>query len=264
MAKLQMAELAPLEHAGPLDDRSSSAPTRRRRSARRRIVRRIVLALSVALAALAVAAVAGPYVFIHFIDGNPPAKLSFEPANTKRALAPSTPVTLDGTWKVAAGSKVGYRVRETLMGQDTTAVGRTAAVTGTLRITSRSVHSAVFTVDVTKIKSNMGTRDSIFQRILATQTYPTATFRLTNPITLATIPPDLKVITVPVAGKLMLRGSTNPVTFNLNARRDGSRIEVNGLIPITFGSYGIRNPTDMVASVGNIGELEFLLTFTRT
>jgi polyisoprenoid-binding protein YceI len=203
-------------------------------------------------------------VFIHFIEGAPPAKLGFESANTKPALAPSIPVIVDGTWKVAAGSKVGYRVRETLMGQDTTAVGRTTAVTGTLRITSRSVRSAALTVDVTKITSNIGARDKVFQPILDTTTFSTATFTLTNPITLATIPPDLQPITVPVTGKLTLHGVTNPVGFNLKARRDGSKIEANGLISVPFANYGIANPTDMVASVGDTGELEFLLAFTRT
>ena len=234
-------------------------------SARRRIRRIVVFGLPIALVLLLVGAVVGPYVYIHFIEGDPPKKLGFETTDSTTAGKPSTPAAVVGAWKVTDGSTVGYRVPETLMGQSTTAVGRAGAeaVTGNLEITDTSVPTADFTVDVTKLSGGNPGRDSAYAHVMDTVTFPTATFTLTTPIALASVPADLEQITVPVTGNLTLHGMTKPVTFDLKARRNGTKIETNGLIPITFSNYGIANPSDTFASVGDNGELEFLLVFAR-
>src|SRR5437764_11047532 len=85
------------------------------------------------IAVVAVLAVAGPYVYIHFIEGKAPKRLSLSSTSgTATTAAPSgaADVPLDGTWKVASGSQAGYRVKEILFGQNHEAVGRTTAVTG--------------------------------------------------------------------------------------------------------------------------------------
>src|SRR4051812_23941262 len=91
-----------------------------------------------ALLLIAVAAVAGPYIYIHFIQADPPPTLTFE--NTDANADPPTPApragpttadpattvassgassgSIDGTWSVASGSQAGYRVKEVLFGQD--------------------------------------------------------------------------------------------------------------------------------------------------
>jgi polyisoprenoid-binding protein YceI len=271
--------------AGPIVDRSSTprptasprerpsgdeAMSRRGSSARRRPLRTALRVLVAALAVLLVGAVIGPYVYIHFIAGQPPKKLSFETTNSRAATGsgsaakPIAPLSVAGAWKVSEPSTVGYRVPETIMGQGTTAVGRTAAVTGNLSITATAVRSADFTVDVTNIASDAPQRDADYRRIMETATFPTATFTLTTPIALTTIPADLQQITVPVTGNLTLHGVTKPVILTLKARRNGATIEVNGSIPITFSNYEIANPSIAGAiTVGNDGELEFLLVFTR-
>ena len=214
-------------------------------------------------------AVVAPYVYIHFIEGDPPKKLTFETSDstssTKASTGTTTATSVDGTWTITSASQVGYRVPETLFGQSTTAVGRTNAVTGTMTIDGTSVPAAEFTVDTTKITSDQANRDRQFHgRIMETATYPTATFKLTKPIDLGTIPADLKEITVPVTGDLTLHGKTNSVTFDLKARRNGDKIEVNGTIPITFADYNVSNPSVGPASVGDNGELEFLLVFAKS
>jgi polyisoprenoid-binding protein YceI len=224
----------------------------------------VVFGLPIALVLLLVGAVVGPYVYIHFIEGDPPKKLGFETTHSTTAGKPSTPAAVAGAWKVTDGSTVGYRVPETIMGQGTTAVGRTAAVTGNLSITGSTVLSAAFTVDVANIASDAPQRDADYRRVMETATLPTATFVLTSPIALATIPVDLQEITVPVTGNLALHGISKPVTFTLKARRNGPKIEVNGSIPITLSNYKIASPSIAGAIVvGDEGELEFLLVFTR-
>lgn len=70
---------------------------------------------------------------------------------------------------MAAGSQVGYRVREVLFGQGAEAVGRTQDVTGTITISGSSVTAGSFTADLTTVKSDKSRRDAQFQgRIMDT------------------------------------------------------------------------------------------------
>ena len=178
------------------------------------------------------------------------------PASGSASSDPGDPTltaagTIDGTWKVGDGSKVQYRIQETLNGQADEATGSTTAVTGQLAIGGTAVSTASFSVDMKQVSSDESQRDGQFQnRIMNTSKFPTATFELTAPIELTAIPDNLVQVTVKATGKLTLHGTTNTVTFDLLARRNGAHIEVNGTIPITFSDYGINNPSGGPASVG--------------
>ena len=175
-----------------------------------------------------------------------------------------TSASLDGTWKVASGSTAGYRVKETLFGQSATAVGRTTAVTGEFTLAGTTVPTASFSVDLTQVSSDRSQRDGQFQgRIMDTAQFPTATFELTNPIDLGSVPANGVEITPKATGKLTLHGTTKTVTVDLTAKRTGNNIQVLGSIPITFADYGIDNPSGGPASVGDNGTLEFLLVLAK-
>jgi hypothetical protein len=93
-----------------------------------------------------VLAVAGPFIFFHFVEGNSPAPLSL-----KASAVSSTggSATLAGSWQVGAGSRVGYRVQEILLGQRHTAVGRSTSVTGRMTVNGSTLRTASFTGFVT-------------------------------------------------------------------------------------------------------------------
>jgi polyisoprenoid-binding protein YceI len=218
---------------------------------------------------LVVLAVGGTFVYIHFIESDPPPPLTFSSvAAASDGDSPSeAPLTggVDGTWTASDSSVVGYRVKEVLFGQDNEAVGRTNAVTGDLTISATTVNTAKFTVDMTKVSSDSGQRDGQFRgRIMQTSQFPTSTFELTQPIQLPSIPANLEEISVKATGKLTLHGVTKDVTIDLKARLDGSNLDVNGTIPITFSDYGISNPSGGPASVGDNGQIELLLVFHRS
>ena len=85
--------------------------------------------------------VGGPFVYIHFIEGPAPAKLTLpkdETTTTGHTAAAGAvkggSEQVNGTWNVGQGSVVGYRVGEVLIGQNSTAVGRTEKVWGSLTI----------------------------------------------------------------------------------------------------------------------------------
>jgi polyisoprenoid-binding protein YceI len=216
---------------------------------------------------LVVIFVGGPFVYINFIEGDPPAKLKLSTVDSSKANDTSSSTTatsgsIDGAWKVSTGSAVQYRVGEVLFGQSTTAVGKTTAVTGSMDISGTTVSTATFTADLTKVTSDQANRDRQFQgRIMDTASFPTAAFKLTSPIELGTVPANLKQITVEGTGDLTLRGKTQSVTFDIVARRNGNTIETNGTIPVKFDDYGIPAPSFGPAEVEDHGEMVFLITF---
>lgn len=185
-------------------------------------------------------------------------------ATTTVAAATGSSDGIDGTWKAANTSIVGYRVKEVLFGQSTEGVGRTSSVTGSLTVAGTTVSAAEFTVDMATVASDQSRRDSAFRgRIMNVSEFPTATFKLTAPIDLGKVPADKEEVATKATGDLTLKGKTNNVTFDLVARRNGANIEVNGTIPITFADYGIDNPSVAGITTEDNGKLEFLLVFSK-
>ncbi|HUD38024.1 MAG TPA: YceI family protein [Streptosporangiaceae bacterium] len=223
-----------------------------------------------------VLAVGVPFVYIHFIEGEAPAPLSLtspsgksssptsQSGSTGPASSGSSSVT--GTWQVGAGSIVGYRVNEILVGQKNVAVGRTKSVTGHLVINGTTVSAATFTVKMATIHSDESERDVQFDgRIMDVAAYPTGVFTLTHPIDLSPLPATGAVKTYAATGNLTLHGHTQPVTFTLSAERTGSSIKISGSIPVLFARWEIPNPSfGSFVTTQNHGILEFLLDFTKS
>ena len=149
-------------------------------------------------------------------------------------------------------------------GLDTEAAGRTNDATGTLTIDGSTATAAEFTVNMASMTSDSDRRDGQFRtRIMTVDQYPTSTFVLTSPIDFGTVPAEGVTITATATGDLTLRGVTNPVTFEVQARLENGRIGVFGNIPILFSDYDIPDPTNQIATVKDNGLLEFVLVFER-
>lgn len=213
---------------------------------------------------LIVLVVGGTWVYINVIRDDAPEELSLDDVATDDSTSGATLEEVDGTWAVADGSEVGYRVDEILFGQTTEAVGRTTSVEGSVTIDGTTVTDGTFTVDMTTVTSDESRRDGQFNgRIMETDTFPTAELVLTEPIELDEVPAAGERITAEATGELTLHGVTQPVTFDVEAQLDGSTFAVDGTIPITFADYDIDNPSGGPAQVGDDGELEVLLVFQQ-
>jgi len=228
--------------------------------------------------AVVVLAVGAPFVYIHFIEGAAPKPLSLgshsssssSPASTPVASGSTTASSVDGAWRAGAGSIVGYRVKEVLVGQNNVAVGRTSSVKGSLVIggagtKGATVESAAFSVRMATIHSDQSERDVQFDgRIMDVAAYPTGKFTLTHPIALGSAPPVGEVKSYQAKGDLTLHGHTRPVTFTVSAERTSSGIRISGSIPVKFADWDIPNPSfgTFVTTADN-GVLEFLLTFVK-
>ena len=237
-------------------------------------VHRLKWIIALPIAALLLA-MGGTWAYINVLHDDVPARLTLEgvvtdnvPATTATISAGATsevPVTFDGTWLAGTGSQAGYRVKEVLFNQSVEAVGRTSNVDGAITISGTTVETAAISIDLASVTSDESRRDSQFKgRIMNVAQYPTATFTLTSPIDLGTLPADGATVTVPATGDLTLHGTKKSVTVNLTAKRSAGVISVAGTIPVVFADYGIPSPSFGPASVEDHGEIEFLVTFTAS
>jgi polyisoprenoid-binding protein YceI len=188
---------------------------------------------------------------------------------TAPATTAASAAGIDGTWTVQPGDGVfaGYEVEELFAGDTIkkTAVGRSPAVTGTLTAAGTTISAVSITVDTTQLASDSGRRDGVLRsRGLQTEQFPTASFVLTQPIELGTLPPEGTEIDVRATGELTLKGVTKPVTLDLKAQRSGERIAVAGGTEIALADFGIEPPSiPNVVTVDDRGQLKFQLLFAR-
>lgn len=222
-----------------------------------------------AVVVVVVLAVAGPFIYIHLIEGSAPAKLQLPSAKGTTATtgtgAGATSSSVDGIWNVGAGSQAGYRVQEVLIGQNATAVGRTSKIWGSLTIANSAVTKATFTVNMASVESDQSQRNARFDgSIMDVSQYPTAQLTLSSPIRLGTTPADGAVVHFTATGALTMHGVTKSVTFPLSAERVGSGIDVLADITIPFAEWNIANPSvGGFVTTANTGTLEVLLHLTQ-
>jgi len=237
-------------------------------------------------AALAVAVILGVGLGVWYLFFRPTgpaavADASLPPVPSTSSGATAKPLGsggIDGTWNVdtsigtftgvkdTSGNFVGYRVQEQLAGIGANiAVGRTPKVSGSLSIAGTKVTAVTITADLTALQSDSDQRDGrLRDQGIQTGQFPTATFKLTTPIDLGTIPADGKEIAVTASGQLTLHGVTKDVQIPLKAKLSGSVIVVTGSLPITFADYSIEKPTSFkVLSIDDSGTMELQLFFSH-
>jgi polyisoprenoid-binding protein YceI len=175
---------------------------------------------------------------------------------------------LDGTWIVLAdeNSFAGYRVGEELAGIGVQeAVGRTSRVTGTLELEGTALAAVEIEVDMTSLESDDNRRDGAMSRqALETSAFATATFVLTGPVELGSVPEEGVAISVVATGDLTLHGVTQALEIPLEAQLVGDRIVVVGSVDIVYRDFDISLPSaPILVGVEDHGLIELQLTFAR-
>jgi polyisoprenoid-binding protein YceI len=243
--------------------------------------RSVLIRLALAVILVGIVAGGGYGLWILFLQPPGPAAVNVSTVPIPSIAAsgsgslPTTPASFDGTWKVdtsigsfsdSTSSFVGYRVQEQLanIGANS-AVGRTPDVSGTLTLQGTTVTAVEVTANLATLKSNDDRRDGqLHRQALETDQFPTATFKLTQPIDLGAAPAEGQAVSVTATGDLTLHGQTKSVQIPLKAKRAGGVIAVTGSLEITFADFGIAKPTSfLVLSVQDHGTLELQLFFTR-
>jgi polyisoprenoid-binding protein YceI len=193
-----------------------------------------------------------------------PSKLDTGDLSVALGSTPASTAGFDGDWAPTSDSQFGYRVDEVLAGVNTTAVGRSNEISGKMTIEGTSVPVVDVEVKVASITSDQPRRDNQFTgRIMSVDQFPTASFKLTQPIELGSIPAEGEEVKATATGNLTLRGVTKPVTFDVTAKVSGGKIGVLGSIPVLFSDYGIDNPSFGAIKTKDNGLIEFVLVFDR-
>lgn len=191
------------------------------------------------------------------------------PAGTQAAGAGTT-WTVDtsiGTFSDFTSSFVGYRVDETLAGNEAnTAVGRTPGVSGSLVLDGSTITAVEISADLTQLVSDDSRRDGrLREQAIETGRFPSATFKLTQPIDLGSVPADGATFDVTATGELALHGVTRTISLPLRAVLAGDVVTVTGSIEIVFADYAIEKPTSFVVlSIEDHGIMELQLHFRRS
>jgi polyisoprenoid-binding protein YceI len=225
-----------------------------------------------ALVAVVVVILGGAFGFWYFVLRDTAAPEANLAAIEQDGSSQTTGVPLtnpDGTWTLVTGDNVfaGYRIQE-LFGGDSikkTATGRTPAVSGTLTVQGNQITAVEITADMQQLKSDESRRDNTQKTGgLETNSIPTATFKLTEPITLPATPAEGSSADVEAVGELTLHGVTKTVTIPLQTSLKDGRILVAGGADIVLADYSISPPSSGFVNVDDAGTFEVQLAFAKT
>lgn len=242
---------------------TSSQPWYRRR-------RNILIGLGALVLAGAIAVAGGLW---YVLIGPPgPSEAS---ADIAAGISVPAPASFDGSWQVNdslgsfsdfTSSWLGYRVQEQFAGVGGhTAVGRTPKATGSLTLKGATVTAASITGDLTALTSDAPQRDGeLGDSAIESNKFPNATFVLTKPIDLGSLPSDGTSVSATAGGKFTLHGITRDVEVPIQAQRRGGVIAVSGSLPVIFSDYGFKGPSVVgFVTVNDHGAMEFHLLFTH-
>jgi polyisoprenoid-binding protein YceI len=150
-------------------------------------------------------------------------------------------------------------------------VGRTSTgVTGTATLTvsgdTLQVTATDIAVDTTTIASDRSQRDNRMRNEgLQTDTFPTASFKLTAPVDVPAEALTGAVVDVTLHGDLTLHGVTKTVDIPAKAQFADGQIQIQGAITFPLSDYDITAPNigGFIVSIADEGTLEFLVTFAK-
>ena len=228
--------------------------------------------------AVALMLLGGAGAFAYFFSGlrsTPPA-LSLATPSASASASPSASANAGtGSWSIASGSLVGYRVNEQFVGQSSShqAVARTSDVTGKMVIarsgTTYELTSAAITVQLANLASvdsvagyNVTNRDRIVQQSLDVRSFPTATLTAQS-VALPAGADSGQAVTVSVPAQLTVHGVTKSVTATIQLRVTGSTAQVAGTITTNMTDFGVSPPTIGFTTVQPAVTIEFSLNLTQ-
>ena len=134
-----------------------------------------------------------------------------------------------------------------------------------MTIAGDTIEAVDLTVDMTTLRSDRDMRDNALRtRGLETESFPTATFELTEPITGVAEPAEGEQIEAQATGDFTLHGVTKHVTIPLEAKWAGDSITVVSSFDVDLDDYGIERPTTArVVSIADTGKVELQAVFAK-
>ena len=230
----------------------------------------IIAGAAVALAAIAVAVVAG----IWLLRSDDPNLLTEAPAipTSGPGGANVSPTTVAASslpagvrrFVVASGeSSAKYVVEETLRGLAATAVGTTTDVTGEIYLTKDGLYKDLpskFRVDLRTLKTDESMRDNyVRQNVLRTSQFPFAEFVVESVTGFPAGYTEGGEISLTLKGTMTLKGKSNPMTFTVKARQAGNTLTATADTQFKMTDFGIDPPEVVVAKAKDAVILQVVL-----
>ncbi len=201
-------------------------------------------------------------------DSSEGADEAAEDQAVEEAAEALTLADLAGAWTLAEDGEsfVGYRIGETFADIGTaTAVGRTSDLSAELDFDGARITRVVITADLRTLRSDQSRRDQALRsRGLETDTYPTVTFTLSEPIAIGEAALSGGLIEQSVRGTLELHGVANEVEIALTGQLVDGLAVIVGSSEIALADYEIVPPTNFrVISIEDSGTMEFQIILAR-
>ncbi|GGF26019.1 YceI family protein [Subtercola lobariae] len=150
-------------------------------------------------------------------------------------------MNVNGVWSVAAGSTAGYQIAEP--DSAGTLAGSTSQVTGSVTVANDTLTDASVIVQAGSLTCGNSTIDRYLRNTaLQTDSYPTATFQLDQPVAGSLTAVAGQIQTLSGTGTLTLHGVTRQVTVALQTSFGADGARLTGSIPIDFGDYDVTGP----------------------
>src|SRR5690606_26479419 len=116
------------------------------------------------------------------------------------------------------------------------------------------------TVDLTTLSSDDPRRDRMLANALDFANFPTASFRLNEPVNVADL--NERQLTFPVTGTLRINGVSQPATVMVTAEATVRALIAVAQLPVTFRDFGVQLPSaPIVLSLSDDGIVEVQLRF---
>src|SRR5688572_9716859 len=190
------------------------------------------------------------------------------PTSTATSTPSATAVTTTttGTWTVSNTSKATVRVREQLVGvnlpSDAVLVATGAAGTFILKDDGTFSSDSKISFDLTTLASDNRNRDDFIKGdTLQTRQFPKAEFVPTKTTGLALPMPATGDFTFKLTGQMTIRGKTNEVTFDVQAKRTGNELTATATAAPTwkFADFGMTAPSVPFRVVSIVDELRVVV-----
>jgi len=167
------------------------------------------------------------------------------PVQQQNAPAAQSGSAATGKYTIVQGeSNAQYAVKETFLIQslNSTAIGKTSAITGDLVFDKGAIQPSTIVVDVTKLKSDKEQRDGKLKGIgLQTDTFGTAQFAITG--VEGTAPAiGANEANFKLKGNLTVHGVEKPVVWDAKAMLMGDKVMLNATITFKMADFGIEPP----------------------
>jgi polyisoprenoid-binding protein YceI len=197
------------------------------------------------------------------------------PTPTEGATPTATPsasaATSAAAWTVTDKSKATVRVREQLVGvslpSDAVLTATGAAGSFQLNADGTFAPGSKITVDLRTLESDNSNRDGFIKNdTIRVRQFPTAEFVPTKTSGLTVPLQSSGTFTFKLAGNMTMRGMTKEVTFDVQARRDGS--DLNATVTANpswkFGDFGMTAPAVPFRVVSIVDEIRVAIDLVAT